>query len=284
MSGVIVITGASRGLGRALADHLSKSGHDLVLCARNGALLHEVASALRSRDGSEIVDVAADVTNPTDVETLTRVALDRFGHIDGLVNNAATLGPVGSLSLAQAGEWADTVSANLCSVARVTAAVLPSMIDQGQGSVITLSGAGIGGPQLGTHMSAYVASKFGVVGFTEAMARELSDTGVRINAIAPGPVDTEFTARIIDDGPSVAGEALYEFTVRNRAHPASMEPYLQLAAYLLGDHSSWLSGSLLSARWDSIARLEAARDKIVAGSLLRLRRIDDDLFTQIAAT
>jgi NAD(P)-dependent dehydrogenase (short-subunit alcohol dehydrogenase family) len=107
---------------------------------------------------------------------------------------------------------------------------------------------------------------------------------VRINAIAPGPVDTEFTARILDEGPSVAGAALYEATVRNRAHPASMEPYLELAEYLLDDRSNWLSGSLLSARWDSIARLEAAHDKIVAGSLLRLRRIDDDLFTEIVPT
>jgi NAD(P)-dependent dehydrogenase (short-subunit alcohol dehydrogenase family) len=284
MSGAIVITGASRGLGRALADHLSKLGHDLVLCARNGALLHDVASGLRLRDRTDIVDLDVDVTNPASVETLTRVAVDRFGHIRGLVNNAATLGPVGSLSLSDADEWAYTVSTNLCSVARVTAAVLPSMVGHSDGSIITLSGAGIGGPQLGTHMSAYVASKFGVVGFTEAMARELSDTGVRVNAIAPGPVDTEFTSRIIDDGPSIAGEALYEATLRNRAHPASMEPYLRLATYLLDDRSSWLSGSLLSARWDSIERLEAARDKIIAGSLLRLRRIDDDLFTQILAT
>ena len=284
MTGAIVITGASRGLGRALADHLSKSGHDLVLCARNGPLLHEVAGGLRLRDRTDIVDLEADVTNPADVETLARIALGRFGHIRGLVNNAATLGPVGSLSLAAADEWADTVTTNLCSVARVTAAVLPSMVDRGAGSIITLSGGGLGGPQVGTHMSAYVASKFGVVGFTEAMARELSGTGVRINAIAPGAVDTEFTARIIDDGPAVAGEALYEATVRNRAQPASMQPYLQLAAYLLDDRSSWLSGSLLSARWDSIERLEAARDKIIEGSLLRLRRIDDDLFTQIVAT
>ena len=91
-------------------------------------------------------------------------------------------------------------------------------------------------------------------------------------------------ARIIDDGPAVAGESLFEATVRNRAHPASMEPYLQLAAYLLDDRSSWLSGSLLSARWDSIERLEATRAKIIEGSLLRLRRIDDSLFTQIVAT
>ncbi|MEO8695224.1 MAG: SDR family oxidoreductase [Acidimicrobiales bacterium] len=284
MNAAVVITGASRGLGRALADHLSRAGYDLVLCARNGALLRDVANTLKSRDGRNVVDVVADITDPNDVETLLRVTLERFGHIRGLVNNAATLGPVGHLTLAQAGEWADTISANLTSVARVTAAVLPSMIAGGSGSIITLSGAGIGGPQLGTHMSAYVASKFGVVGFTEAMSRELSDTGVRINAIAPGPVDTEFTARILQEGPSGAGDALYEATVRNRAQPATMAPYLDLAEYLLDDRSSWLSGSLLSARWDSIARLEAARDKIVTGSLLRLRRIDDDLFTQIAST
>jgi NAD(P)-dependent dehydrogenase (short-subunit alcohol dehydrogenase family) len=252
-----------------------------VLCARDRSRLDAVARDLRARHDSTVLDIVTDVADADGVSTLAARALETFDEINGLVNNAATLGPVGNLSVTHASQWAEAVSINLCAVARVTSAFLPSMIRRGGGSIITLSGGGIGGPQVGTHMSAYVASKFGVVGFTEAMAHELDGTGVRINAIAPGPVDTDFTAAILDEGPSIAGSALYEATVRNRAQPAPMEPYLHLATYLLDDRSSWLSGALLSARWDSIERLEAAREKILAGSLLRLRRIDDELFTEV---
>jgi NAD(P)-dependent dehydrogenase (short-subunit alcohol dehydrogenase family) len=282
MNGAVVITGASRGLGRALAEHLSGLGHDLVLCARSMDALDEVASGLRSRNGTQVVAVQADVTSLDDISEVAAVALRSFERIAGVVNNAGVLGPLGRLSASQSAQWSEAITTNLCSVAHVTAAFLPAMIESGAGSVITLSGAGVGGPQVGTHMSAYAVSKFGVVGFTEAIARELADTGIRVNAIAPGAVATEFMSGVIDEGPSIAGAALYESTVKNFANPASMEPYLELAAYLLDDRSSWLSGCLLSARWDTVERLEAAREKIIAGSLLRLRRIDDDLFTQIA--
>ena len=282
MTGAIVITGASRGLGRALAEYLSDLGHDLVLCARSSADLDDVARGLRKRNGTDVVTVRADITNLADIDEMATVALRSFDRIGGVVNNAGVLGPLGQLSSAQSVQWSAAIATNLCSVAHVTATFLPAMIESGSGSVITLSGAGVGGPQLGTHMSAYAVSKFGVVGFTEAMARELTGTGIRVNAIAPGAVATEFMSGVIDQGPGVAGAALYESTVKNRANPASMEPYLKLAAYLLDDRSSWLTGCLLSARWDSVERLEAAREQILAGSLLRLRRIDDDLFTQIS--
>jgi 3-oxoacyl-[acyl-carrier protein] reductase len=280
VTGPVVITGASRGLGRALAHHLSRQGRPLVLCARDGRQLGVVADELRALEGAPVLDVAVDVADPPAVDALVTAALDRFGQVAGLVNNAAVLGPVGNLSTAHAAQWAHAVSVNLSAVANVTSAFLPSMLRVGSGSIITLSGGGIGGPQVGTHMSAYVASKFGVVGFTEAIARELDGTGVRINAVAPGAVDTDFTASILEAGPEGAGAALYDATVRNRAQPAPMEPYLQLVSYLLDERSSWLSGSLLSARWDSIDWLEGARDAIATGSLLRLRRIDGDLFTE----
>jgi NAD(P)-dependent dehydrogenase (short-subunit alcohol dehydrogenase family) len=284
VNGAVVITGASRGLGRALAEHLSGLGHDLVLCARSMEALDEVARGLRSRNGTQVVAVQADVTSLDDISEVAAVAMRSFERIAGVVNNAGVLGPLGRLSASQSAQWSEAITTNLCSVAHVTAAFLPAMIERGSGSVITLSGAGVGGPQVGTHMSAYAVSKFGVVGFTEAMARELADTGIRVNAIAPGAVATEFMSGVIDEGPNVTGAALYESTVKSFTNPVSMEPYLELAAYLLNDRSSWLTGCLLSARWDSVERLEAARDKIVAGSLFRLRRIDDDLFTQITTT
>ena len=264
MSGAIVITGASRGLGRALAEYLSDLGHDLVLCARSADDFDEVARGLRKRNRTDVLTVQADITNLADIDELAAVAPRSFERIGVVVNNAGVLAPLGRLSLSSV-HWSQAITTNLCSVAHVTRAFLPAMIESGSRSVITLSGAGVGGPQLGTHVSAYVVSTFGVVGFTEAIAPELSETAVRINAVAPGAVATEFMSGVIDQGPSVAGAALYESTIKNRANPASMEPYLELAAYLLDDRSSWLTGSLLSARWDSVERL------------------DDDLFTQITS-
>jgi NAD(P)-dependent dehydrogenase (short-subunit alcohol dehydrogenase family) len=278
--GAVVITGAGRGLGRALAERLAQRGRSLALCARTHGEVDDVADAVRRDHGATVMTGAVDVADASAVHRFAEAVQDRL-EVDGVVNNAAVLGPVGPFGREHMAGWERTLRVDLDGTAHVTAAFLDGMRARRRGSIVNLSGGGVGGPGVGTAMLAYVTAKFGVVGFTEALACELVGTGVRVNAVAPGAVDTGFTDPVLDAGPGAAGSELYDATLRNRSTPAPMGPYLDLVEYLLDEASSWLSGCLLSARWDGVEALESRRERILASSLLRLRRIDDDLFTAV---
>ena len=139
---------------------------------------------------------------------------------------------------------------------------------------------GIGGPGVAPRIGAYTASKAAVAVLTETVAKELGPSGVRVNAIAPGAQPTGFTAEILRSGPAVAGADLYEATARNQAGTADLSAYLRLLFYVASPDASWLTGRLLSARWDTPERLAERRDELAASSLLQLRRIDDDLYAE----
>lgn len=275
---VAVVTGGSRGIGRATAVALAGAGASVVICARHGDGLADAATAIAAAGGT-VLPVVADVGRPTDVAALARRVGDVWGHVDVLVNNAAVLGPVGPLDATPADEWVDTVRLNVGSVAAVTAAMLPLM--PSGSSVVNLSGGGIGGPNPPPRISAYVASKAAIVALTEVLARELEPRGVRVNAVAPGPVATAFTEPIVAAGRERAGPDLYDSTLRQRAAGDHLDRLCDLVVWLASADSEWLSGRLLSARWDGIEDLRARRHEIQGSSLLTLRRIDGHLYREI---
>jgi NAD(P)-dependent dehydrogenase (short-subunit alcohol dehydrogenase family) len=133
----------------------------------------------------------------------------------------------------------------------------------------------VGGPGIPSRLSAYVASKGAVMVLTEALAAELP-AGVTINSVAPGAVPTDFMREVLDVGPDVAGDKLFE-TVRSTPMP-DLQPLRDLVLYLSGDESGWLNGRCLSARWDPPSQLRALAVADVAPSRFRLRRIDEDLY------
>jgi len=275
-----VVTGATRGLGLSTVDALAGAGAHVALCARDGDAAGAAAEALAARHGVIALGAAVDVADPDAVEDFAAMVDARLGPPALVVSNAAVLGPVGALIDADLSAWGRAISIDVLGVAAVMAAFGRRMADKGSGTIVNLSGGGIGGPGVAPRISAYTASKAAVAVLTETVAKELAPSGVRVNAIAPGAQPTGFTAEILRSGPEVAGAELYEATARNQAATADLSAYLRLLFYVASPEATWLTGRLLSARWDTPERLAEQRDGLIAGSLLQLRRIDDDLYAE----
>jgi NAD(P)-dependent dehydrogenase (short-subunit alcohol dehydrogenase family) len=185
-----LITGASRGIGAAIARELARLGADLTLVARDAGALRSAAAVLR-RDGSQIEELPADVTRQEDIERLAA----GLRPIQILINNA---GGAQSAPFARTDPalWQKMLDLNLTSVYRVTHAFAPGMAKSGWGRIVNVaSSAGLKGYP---YVSAYVAAKHGVVGLTRALALELARSGVTVNAVCPGYTDTPMLDGAID--------------------------------------------------------------------------------------
>jgi NAD(P)-dependent dehydrogenase (short-subunit alcohol dehydrogenase family) len=184
----VFITGASRGLGRALADAFGGAGARLVLCARGAADLEDVASALRAR-GVELEWGTVDVSDPGDVAALVARAVERFGPITVLVNNASILGPRVRLAEHPVDAWRQVLEVNLTGVLIPTQAVLPGMREAGGGSIVNVS-SGVGNIAR-KRWGAYAISKWGVEALSRNLALEEEAAGIRVNIVDPGQLRTE---------------------------------------------------------------------------------------------
>jgi uncharacterized protein len=185
----VVITGGSRGIGFALAWRFVEGGHETVIVARNAAGLEEAAAEIKQATGVDVTTVLCDVSEPNAIDVIT-AALNRAGlYLDVLVNNAGTglAGPF--LSHSQV-ELSRLITLNIETVTRLTRAALPDMLARQRGGILNIASLGADVP--GPNQAAYYASKSYVVSLSEAIASEVSGQGVRISALLPGPVDTEF--------------------------------------------------------------------------------------------
>jgi short-subunit dehydrogenase len=187
---VILITGASAGIGAATARLFGQQGYRVVLAARRSERLEELAAGIRSVGGEALV-VPTDLSRREEIIALASAALDQFGQIDILFNNAG-FGRFGWLEeLEPAAKIDAQIQINLIGVIETTQAVLPSMIARGRGHIINMSS--LAGWIATPTYSIYAASKFGVRGFTEALRREVGVYGIRVSGIYPGAVATEFS-------------------------------------------------------------------------------------------
>ncbi|MFJ9821231.1 SDR family NAD(P)-dependent oxidoreductase [Streptomyces sp. NPDC101151] len=191
---VALITGGTSGIGLAVAETLASRGLKVFICSRNPETVQETAGKLRS-NGYEADGVAADVRRPDDVKRLVGAAVERYGHVDVLVNNAGRSG--GGVTAELADElWYDVIDTNLNSVFLMTREVLKSgkLLERGWGRIINI--ASTGGKQGVVLAAPYSASKHGVIGFTKALGLELAKTGVTVNAVCPGYVETPMAQRV----------------------------------------------------------------------------------------
>ena len=207
---VVLVTGASRGIGRALAIGFAADGASVVAFARSAQELQETTHG----DTEHFLTVVGDVTSEADVDRLVATTYDRFGQIDVLVNNAG-IGNPGALLARPFSDWADVMRVNLLGLALCTHRVLPGMITRGSGRVINLVSRAAEVPR--PTLSAYGTSKAGVLSFTQALAMEVgppSHPDILINALIPGPTDTAMTRQQGGRDPALlqAPEAVYPHT------------------------------------------------------------------------
>jgi ketoreductase len=191
---VALVTGASSGIGLAVTRALAAQGHRVFICARHGDAVQTTVKEL-SEEGYDIDGTACDVTSLADIRAFVQAAVERFGPVDILVNNAGRSG--GGVTADLTDElWYDVINTNLNSVFLMTREVLTTggMRDKSRGRIINIaSTAGKQGVVLG---SPYSASKHGVVGFTKALGNELAPTGITVNAVCPGYVETPMARKV----------------------------------------------------------------------------------------
>lgn len=266
-----LITGASRGLGLEIARAYLGAGARVVIAARSADAL-EAARAELSALG-EVHAHRADVAVPEQAEALVADAADALGGLDVLVNNAGVWGPKGAVDAVDWDEWRRAIETNLYGSVLPARFALAHLRRSERGKVVQLSG---GGATKGMPMvSAYAASKAGVVRFMETLAGEVAADGIDVNAIAPGALNTGMLDEMLEAGPEKLGEAFYASILRQRDSGGSpLEPGAALAVYLGSRASDGLSGRLISAIWDPWETLAAEHGADLAGSdIYMLRRI-----------
>jgi NAD(P)-dependent dehydrogenase (short-subunit alcohol dehydrogenase family) len=195
---VVMITGASKGLGRALTLAFAKKSAKLILCARNEQQLNEVALEAKAL-GAEVLHIVANIANAKEVECLVGTAESHFGKIDVLINNASILGPSPMPYLLDYPEedFTEVLQVNTVGMFLVTRRVIASMLLHNQGSIINLTSEAGNVGYAG--WGAYGISKFAVEGLTQIWADEVSETAVRVNMVDPGEMNTSMHALAIPD-------------------------------------------------------------------------------------
>ena len=266
---VAIITGAGRGIGRAIALAYAREGAKLVLAARSEPDLDESVATVTEL-GGEAISVRTDVTSQMGTERLARRTVERFGRIDILVNNAGTSGPIGPLQDNNIDDWIETVNVNLTGTFLVCRAVIPAMLEQGSGRIINLSGAGVANAW--SNMSAYCASKAAVVRMTEVLAQELEDKGIMVNALGPGSVHTSMWEKMTEQAAEAGAEFIHGLGQRVLSGGgASIDDCAELAVWLASEESGSLTGRIISAAADDFRSLSPRIPEIMEGDAYTLR-------------
>lgn len=214
-----------------MASAFTREGASVFICARIEADLQRTVEEIRNR-GGEIRGEVADVTKADDMKRLVRAVIEQYGGIHVLVNNASLLGPRDPIASYSATAWEEVLRVNLTGLFYVTQEVLQFMIPRREGSIINIS-SGVG--RVGrSRWGAYAASKFGVEGFTQVLADEVKEMGIRVNAVNPGATRTEMRAEAYPEEDPMTLPIPDEIT--------------EVFTYLASDESLGVSGKSLDAR------------------------------------
>jgi NAD(P)-dependent dehydrogenase (short-subunit alcohol dehydrogenase family) len=190
-----LVTGAGRGIGRAIALQLSEAGATVALVARSGDELEETAEQVKELGGRALV-VRADLGDQSEVARVARHANKALGAVDVLVNDAAAVWPLGPSVKVDPREWAAAIGINVVAAATLSFALLPAMLERNWGRIVNVSSGIVDRPGAIIGMNAYAASKAALEAHTVNLASELVGTGVTVNAFRPGSVDTAMQAWI----------------------------------------------------------------------------------------
>ncbi|MBN8594936.1 MAG: glucose 1-dehydrogenase [Anaerolineae bacterium] len=237
MGKVALITGASRGIGQAIAEAYAAAGAKIVLSSRKADGLNTAADAIRSA-GGEALAVTAHNGDKAALQALVKSAMEAYGRIDVLVNNAATNPHFGTLLEAEDSLWQKTLEVNLMGNVWLTQAVVPVMKAQGGGKIVNI--ASVNGIRPGRMQGIYSITKAAVINLTQTLAMELADANIQVNAIAPGLVQTRFAQAIWEN------ESLREGIVDRTPAGRIGQPndIAGMALYLAAPASDWTTGQV----------------------------------------
>jgi NAD(P)-dependent dehydrogenase (short-subunit alcohol dehydrogenase family) len=269
-----IVTGASQGLGFAIARKYVEAGANVMICARSAESLEEAHRRLLelAGKGQAVLSQVADVSKSHDVTALVERSLQEFGRLQVLVNNAGIAGPAGAAEDVDWQEWLRTLEINFLGSVLLCRAVLPHFKQAAYGKIIQLSGGGATNPL--PMLSAYAASKAAVIRFMETLAEETREHHIDINSIAPGALNTRMLDQFIAAGPDRIGAAFHARSVRHKAEGGvSLDRGAELAVFLGSAASDGITGKLISAVWDPWAELPQHLEDLRRSDVYTLRRI-----------
>ncbi len=234
---VAIVTGGSRGIGRAIAERLAGSGAAVVVNYRGNAAAAEATVATITAAGGTAIAIQGDVSQPEDVEHMVKTTLERFGHIDILVNNAGITRDTLLLRMKES-DFDEVIATNLRGVFLCTRAVLRPMTKQRFGRIINITSVvGLTG---NAGQANYAAAKAGILGFTKSTAREMASRGITVNAVAPGFIETEMTDALNEE---TRKAILATIPLGRFGQPAEVAG---LVCFLASDAGAYISGQTLT--------------------------------------
>ncbi|SRR6266498_1357706 len=244
---VALVTAASRGLGRAIAEELAAEGATVAMCARGETALREAADSIRAR-GNGVLAIVGDVSRPEDVERIVAETIGRFGRVDILVNNAGgpPSGPFESLTQAQ---WEEAVRVTLFSAVNLTRQVLPGMKDRKWGRILNVTSITVKQPVEGLMLSNSIRAA--VTGFARTLANEVAPFGITVNNILPGYTRTERVEELARQtaeregisADEALGRSISQIPMRRLGDPRE---FAAVAAFVASERASYLTGTSIA--------------------------------------
>ena len=236
MKHTILVTGSSRGIGRAAAERFAREGHRVALHCHERRAEADALCASLAAGGCSVMAVQGDVADEADVDRLFAQVRERFGPVDVLVNNAGIAPPEQLLTDCTAALWDRVFAVNVRGAFLCCRAALPDMIRKKRGSIVNVSS--VWGVVGGSCETPYSASKAALIGLTRALAKEVGPSGVRVNCVAPGVIDTDMMAAFTAEDKA----ALAEETPVGRL--GSADEVAQLLVFLAGESAGYITGQV----------------------------------------
>lgn len=271
---IAIITGSSQGLGLEIARKFVLSGADIMMCARDGKRLETAKDEMEklSNKTQKVLSLVADISLKKDVEIVVNETIKNLGGCHILVNNAGVYGPKNKIETTNWEDWVKTIEINLFGSILMCRALIKHFKKQNYGKIIQLSGGGATNPL--PNLSAYAVSKVAIVRFCETLAKELNGTGIDVNAIAPGALNTRMLDEILKAGPEKVGKSFYKKSLEQKKNGGtSMQKGSELALFLASNASDGITAKLISAIWDNWKNWPSHLNDLSSTDVYTIRRI-----------
>jgi 3-oxoacyl-[acyl-carrier protein] reductase len=257
---VVLVTAASQGIGRAIAEAFAAEGSKVAITARNPERIQKAAKEIGESTGAQVIGIAADAMKPEDNVRMVNEVVERFGTIHVLVNNAGGAGAFAAFQDLTDQEWLDVLNLNLMSAVRATRAVLPHMQRQKWGRIVNISSES--GTQPDAFMPHYNASKGALNTFTKSLSKAFAQDGILVNTVSPAFIMTPLLSDLLQKMATEQGtstqEATAQFLEKNRPHielkrPGESEEVASAVVYLASERASFITGANLRVDGGSVA-------------------------------